>query len=108
MYSRGVPRMMSFVRVTDFNVNLFCLTNRQTPRLTDQHSLLSGPKGSLERPECHHHGGEIQGRGEERNNWRGVEEDIQDPGPVPPDHLQPGLSHHHSLVYLRLTPLSGP
>ena len=95
--------MMSFVRVTVFNVNLFGLTDRQT----DSHSLLSGLEGSLERPECHHHGGEIQGRGEERNNRRGVEENIQDPGPVPPDHLQPGLSDHDSLVYLCLAPLPG-
>ena len=29
--------MMSFVRVTDFNVNLFCLTERQTDRLTSIH-----------------------------------------------------------------------
>ena len=94
--------MMSFVRVTVFNVNLFGLTDRQT----DSHSLLSGLEGSLERPECHHHGGEIQGRGEERNHRGGVEENIQDPRPVPPDHLQSGLTHHHSLVHLCLPPLS--
>ena len=60
----------------------------------------------MEGPQRNHYGGTIQGRGEARDYRRGVEEDIQDPGQVPPDRLHLRLPHHDPLVHFRVSALS--
>ena len=60
----------------------------------------------MEGPQRNHYGGAVQGRGEAGDHRRGVEEDIQDSGQVPPDRLHLRLAHHDSLVHLRVSSLS--
>ena len=63
-------------------------------------------EGSVEGLERHHHGEPVQGRGAAGDHRRGVEEDIQDPGQVPPDRVHLRLPHHDPLVHLRVSALS--
>ena len=60
----------------------------------------------MEGPQRNHYGGAIQGGGEAGDHRRGVEEDIQDPGQVPPDRLHLRLPYHDSLVHFRFPALS--
>ena len=44
------------------------------------------------------YGGEVQGRREERDHWRGVEENLSHPRQIPSHNIHPSISNHHTMV----------